>query len=316
MAWPPHCLEPSRGHRLLARNQPQTKGVYDMSITKKDCLATLTIFVILVFGTEIHERLPKWRLMGPDQGAERMIQDQVVKDLVLQDSDMAYSLGLVRGPYDHLPIGKADGVDAGRERLRKLQEVFPTPEAFFPILSKNYLLECFVDKTLYVRINEDNGRDGAIGGRGLRLETPLPFDRTSSRILEQKLIQGEDYQFVARLVMVEYLPVRGGFKANVALKHLSDDPSFLPSDVDVGRLRPEDFDDRGKCMFTTHKGGGGVVDKTMWGRPKKMRKVGTFALRGFVFPGRRLREIARGGFLASEPVIIRVLPPEAELPAD
>ena len=108
--------------------------------------------------------------------------------------------------------------------------------------------------------------------------------------------------------MLEYLPVRGSFKANLAWRKLSDDPAYVP-DLSVNlRFTPGESDERIEFGSSTTEGEGGVADKMGWARTRDAEELGTYVYRAFVFPDRWMRETLRGGFMASDPVIIRVVP--------
>jgi hypothetical protein len=272
-----------------------------MTITKRDALATLAVFVALVLLTEVVARMPRfWR-----EGREDQVRISLT-DL------LASSRGGKGTRYESLPMGKADGLEAGRARLAKWEALAPTPEALFPLLSKNYLVEFFVDKFVHVSITEHGS-----SWSSARLETPNPLDGSPHRPPEQVLTQGDAYAYVTRLYMLEYLPVRGAFKLNLAFRKLSGDPRHpLAGDENV-RFAPEQADERFESSGgSTSRGEGGVKDKIAWNEAAKAEDAGTFVYRAFVYPDRRLRRTLRGGYWASEPVVLRVFPPGQAPPED
>jgi hypothetical protein len=267
-------------------------------LTRSDIPLVVGIFAVLVIATTVYEHAEAPRTRGEVASA--------ILSVIASQEGGPFHPAPSSDPYRQLPIGKEAGVEQGRARLRALQEFAPTPDAFFPIFARNYLIACYIDERTEVEIDDDHGVDSPRRTMMTNLDAPMPSVGSRVEPVEQRFVQWRDVSVVIRLHMLEYLPVAGGFVANVGVKRLSDDPAFVPGDRGQLRFAPWEADDRRQCGSSSGSGEGGVVDRKVWDQPLKLRHVGAFALRGFVFPDRQLRRVARGGFIASEPVILRV----------
>ena len=143
-----------------------------MKVTKKDVLAVLIVFALLVLATDLWKRVAS----APAVPKPHPIKEAVLRSLADGNSEIAKALGLVKGRVAAYPIGKKDGLEAGRARLARLKAGFATAEALFPVFSRNYLVEFFVDTDADVSGRKENGKGVSRSTVNPRLSSPSPLD--------------------------------------------------------------------------------------------------------------------------------------------
>lgn len=264
-----------------------------MTDRQRFCLSVLVVWTILVLAAEVG-LLVRRHLQenAPENAIRKVIATDLSKNVARQTPTR----------HGKLPLGKEKGLAAGLAELKQQQKLFGTPEAMFGVVKGNYLVELFVDTQLKVEITERGS-----SWSSPRFDHPLPFPAETARPQQRLKLKG-DYMFVIRMFMLRYLPVPGQFKFNLGYRKLSDDPTYeIPVDATL-TFTPEQATWLEESDGAVTEAENGVILRLASGSAQKLKQAGTFVYRAFIYPDARMRRVARGGRIASKPLVVRVGP--------